>query len=60
MNNNKKFLHGNKARIKPDKDVIPRFTNYVVNDYITRDGTVMHRLDDDAEFTQSEVNQNQK
>jgi len=57
---NKKILHGNRARIKPSEPVVPRFTNYVINDYITRDGTVMHRLDDDAEFAKNEVDRNQK
>jgi len=58
---NKKFLHGNKARINPAQNLVPRFTNYVVNDYITRDGTVYrHLLDDDADFTLKEVNDNKK
>jgi hypothetical protein len=56
---NKKYLHGNKARINPAEDIVPRFTNYVLNDYVTRDGTVYYRLEDDAEFAKNEVDKNQ-
>ena len=57
----KKYLHGNKARINPDKTLTPRFTNYVVNNYVTRDGTVYYnRLNDDADFVMKEVNDNKK
>ncbi|MCL1823202.1 MAG: hypothetical protein FWG44_03275 [Oscillospiraceae bacterium] len=59
--NDKKFIHGNKARVNIDKNFIPRFTNYVVNDYTTADGNVYYnRLDDDADFCRNEVNENQK
>ena len=61
MMDKKKFLHGNKTRISGEMNMVPRFTNYVVNDYTTRDGTVYrHRLDDDADFTRDEVNDNKK
>ncbi len=56
----KNILHGNKAKMRPDQSLTPRFTNYVVNDYVTRDGTVYNRLGDDAEFCKKEVDSNKK
>jgi len=61
--NEKKILHGNKARINPDKSVTPRFANYVINDYETRGShgdVVFNRLEDDAEFCKKEVDDNKK
>jgi hypothetical protein len=51
----KKFMHGNKARISPAKNVIPLFSNCATNDYITRDGTVFHRNDGNVELAKHEV-----
>ncbi|MCL2696453.1 MAG: hypothetical protein FWE74_00060 [Oscillospiraceae bacterium] len=56
--NGKKYLHGNNTRMKPDKSITPRFTNYVVNNYTTRDGTVYYHLPDDAEVAKKEVDDN--
>lgn len=58
--NGKNVLHGNKAKINPAKSVNPRFSNYIVNDYTTLDGTVVNRLDDHAEFCKKEVDDNKK
>ena len=58
--NGKNFFHGNKARIDSNKSVVPRFTNYVINDYKNLDDRVYNRLNDDAEFCKKEVDDNQK
>lgn len=58
--NEKNVLHGNKAKISPDKNVTPRFSNYIINDYKTVNGTVINRLDDHVEFCKKEVDDNQK
>jgi hypothetical protein len=55
MNNNKK-LHGNNARIKPDKTIIPRFMNFVSIGHTTRDGTVYYQDDDQVALAKKEVN----
>ncbi|MCL2698601.1 MAG: hypothetical protein FWE74_11055 [Oscillospiraceae bacterium] len=58
---NKKFLHGNRARINPEQTIIPRFTNYVASNYETSDGTVSYGTPyDDAEFNRAEVSDNKK
>lgn len=54
----KKFLHGNKARVNPEKNISPRFTNFVSNDYLT---DYYHTLDDEDVINQkNEVDGNQK
>ncbi|MDR2559315.1 MAG: hypothetical protein LBC86_07225 [Oscillospiraceae bacterium] len=54
--NSKKHLHGNRARIKPDKNIIPRFTNFVSIGHTTRDGTVYYQTDEQVELAKKEVN----
>jgi hypothetical protein len=55
-------LHGNHARVKPDKTISPLFKNCVTNPHFTRDGTVFYnRLTDlDDEFAKKEVDDNAK
>jgi len=57
----KKIINGSKSHIKPDKILAPRFTNYVVNDYTTRDGTFYHNPhDEDPETAKKDVDNNPK
>jgi len=54
----KKSPHGNKARAGPEKNIAPRFTNYVANDYIT---DYYHSLNDEEVLNQKkEVDDNKK
>lgn len=58
--NDKRILHGNNAKIEAEKQVTPRFTNYVLNDNSVRGSVVYNRLNDDAEFCKNEVDANKK
>jgi hypothetical protein len=53
---NSKKLHGNSARIKPDKTIMPRFTNFVSIGHTTRDGTVYYQDEEQVELAKKEVN----
>jgi hypothetical protein len=54
------ILHGNNARISGRRNVVPRFVNYVANDFISRNQAEYDRFDDGAEFCKKEVDDNQK
>ncbi|MCL2018731.1 MAG: hypothetical protein FWG70_03135 [Oscillospiraceae bacterium] len=57
--NEKKFIQGNKARLKPDKSLSPRFTNYVASDYMVTEGTAYPlNSEDDTDFIRKEANNN--
>jgi hypothetical protein len=54
------ILHGNNARIDGKRNVVPRFINYVANDFISRSQAEYDRFDDGVEFCKKEVDDNQK
>jgi len=57
----KKHLHGNKARIKPDISIAPRFMNFVSDNYRMMHGETVYLNphDADEERAKAEVDANE-
>lgn len=53
--------HGNDGHIDQNRDIIPKYTTYVVTDNKTNEnGCVINKSDEDAILAKKEVDQNKK
>ncbi|MCH5201360.1 MAG: hypothetical protein J1F60_10415 [Oscillospiraceae bacterium] len=53
--------HGNDGHIDQQKDIVPKYTTYVITDNTTNEnGCVMNKSDEDAALAKKEVDANKK
>ena len=57
---NKKVMHGNKAKVTNKKDVIPKYQTYPMTNFVNEDGETPTVSDENVIISRNFVNENEK